>query len=103
MDLSVEKNISENCASAKITVWGMIDTLDSERFFSELERLPEEAQNIEFDLENVPYISSSGLRVLLKAMDMAEDRGGVMKVVKSSEFVREILAAVGFDKLFEVA
>jgi anti-anti-sigma regulatory factor len=41
--------------------------------------------------------------VLLKAMDMAEERGGVMKVVKSSEFVREILAAVGFDKLFEVA
>ena len=99
MNLSVSN--TENCS--KISVEGMIDTLDSEKLLSELERLPEEAQNIEFDLGNVSYISSSGLRVLLKAMDMAEERGGVMKVVKSSEFVREILAAVGFDKLFEVA
>lgn len=99
MDLSV--NISEN--RARITVVGMVDTLDSEGFLSKLEDLPEEAQNIEFDLERVSYISSSGLRVLLKAMDMAEERGGVMKVVKSSEFVREILTAVGFDKLFAVA
>jgi anti-anti-sigma factor len=80
----------------------MIDTFDSEKLLEQVESLPEEAQNIDFDMEHVTYISSSGLRVLLKAMDMAEERGGVMKVVKCGKFVREILNAVGFNKLFEI-
>lgn len=98
MDLS--SKISDNCA--RITISGMIDTLDAERLLSELESLIEDAANIEFNLEQTAYISSSGLRVLLRAMDIAVERGGLMKVVKSSEFVREILTAVGFHNLFSV-
>jgi anti-sigma B factor antagonist len=99
MELST--NVLDGCA--KITVSGMIATLDSEVFLSELERLPEGVRNIEFDFEHVSYISSSGLRVLLAAISIAEKRGGTIKVIKSSEFVREILSVVGFDKVFEVA
>ena len=96
----LSSNISDN--RALVTISGEIDTLDAESLISELESLPEEARFIDFDLENASYISSSGLRALLKAMKMSEKRGGAMSIVKSGEFVREILSVVGFDKLFKV-
>jgi anti-sigma B factor antagonist len=100
LKMNISANISDTCAH--IIISGMIDTHDSEKFLEQVESLPEDVQNIEFDMEQVTYISSSGLRVLLKAMDMAEERGGAMRVAKCSDFVREILNAVGFNKLFEV-
>jgi len=94
--MNISSKFSNN--HALITVTGEIDTLNAEKLLGELEALLKDAQNIDFDLEAVSYISSAGIRTLLTAAKMAEKRGGTLAVVKASEFVREILTMVGLDK-----
>jgi anti-anti-sigma factor len=67
MDISV--TITDN--RAYIAVSGEVDTLDAEGHLSEIEGLHEDAHDMDFDLERVSYISSSGLRVLLRAKNIA--------------------------------
>ena len=48
------------------------------------------------DLEQVDYIASAGLRVLLKSEQVMEERGGGMKLIHVNENVLEVLQLTGF-------
>jgi anti-anti-sigma factor len=51
------------------------------------------------DLEQVCYISSIGLRVLLKAAKLAKENGFRFKVSGLQPAVREVFETAGFDQL----
>lgn len=56
-----------------------------------------------FDLKNVEYVFSSGLRVFLYFEKMMNARGGTIKLINVSEFNRSIFDLVGFQNIVENA
>lgn len=53
------------------------------------------------DFGFLDYISSAGLRVILNAQNLMEDRGG-MKVIRANETIMEIFAITGFTDLLTI-
>ena len=51
------------------------------------------------DLEGVRYVSSAGLRVLLKAAKQAKNKGAAFSVCGLQPAVREVFEISGFDKI----
>ena len=54
------------------------------------------------DLANVTYISSSGLRALLRARRQAQTGGGDVALSDMSDRVTEVFTMIGFDNLFRI-
>ncbi len=54
------------------------------------------------DFEQVPYISSAGLRVLLNMATRFSGPGGGFGICKLSRTVRKVLRASGFEKVVPV-
>lgn len=55
-----------------------------------------------FDLSDLKYTSSAGLRAFLGAQQDMDEKDGKMTVHGASEFVMEIFAETGFDKIFDI-
>jgi len=54
------------------------------------------------DLSEVAYISSSGLRALLRARRQAQSGGGDVALCAMSERVTEVFEMIGFNTLFRI-
>lgn len=65
--------------------------------------LKEDFKKIVFDLSQLDYISSAGLRVMLLAGKKLRVSGGKVVLVGMQEVVREVFAMSGFLALFPVA
>ena len=55
-----------------------------------------------FDLKDLEYISSAGLRVLLKAQKAMNANGGAMKILSPSELVMEVFDVTGFADILNI-
>ncbi len=97
--MDIKKNIEGSKAVFKIT--GKIDTLTAPTLEKELEGVFGSVDSLEFDLEELTYISSAGLRVLLTAHNIMEDKDGEMKVVNVHPDVMEIFEITGFDSILD--
>ncbi len=56
-----------------------------------------------FDLKDVEYVFSSGLRVFLYYEKMMNAKGGIIKLINVSDFNRSIFDLVGFQNIVENA
>ncbi len=76
-----------------VSIQGRLDTLTA----PELEHVlaEENPEKLVFDLKELEYISSAGLRVLLAAHKRMSSKGGVI-VRNSNEIVREVFEVTGF-------
>lgn len=54
------------------------------------------------DLSGAEFMSSAGMRALLKTRQELQDRKGELRLVNPSEFISESLKLVGLDKLFKI-
>lgn len=63
----------------------------------------EGADNAIFDLKELEYISSSGLRILVAAMKKMKAQGGKMTLKNVGEQVREVLEMTGFSQIFNLS
>src|SRR3977135_1576825 len=62
----------------------------------------EKPKRLVVDLSNVPYIDSSGLAVLIGAMQSLELEGGVFLLAGAQEGVRMILESARLDQYFRL-
>ncbi|MFZ2472448.1 MAG: STAS domain-containing protein [Methanothrix sp.] len=86
-----------------VSVSGRIDGAtykDLETILNEL--IGQNKSEIVLDLEEVVYISSVGLRVLLAAQKKVRPKRGELKLVSLQPFVREVFEITGFTKLFTI-
>lgn len=58
--------------------------------------------DFDFDLANVTYIASAGLRVLVMASKLAGKRGGTMRLLHPIDEVMDILEMTGLYKVFTI-
>ncbi|MBQ1847186.1 MAG: STAS domain-containing protein [Clostridia bacterium] len=84
-----------------LAVSGRLDTTTA----PELEKVIKESldgiTSLIFDFENLEYISSAGLRVLLSAQKIMNGKGS-MKIVHVNEMISEIFEVTGFSEILTV-
>ena len=81
---------------------GGLDSVTSPAFEEELRGKLESADHIVFDLEQVNYVSSAGLRVFLAAEQRAEKQDADMKLIHVNDYIREIFDMVGLSHVITI-
>ena len=89
--------IRENRNGSELTVAlaGRLDTLSSPELEEKIEDMLEGVEKLVFDFEELRYISSAGLRVMLTAMQIMEDQGE-MTVKNVCQDVMDVFEVTGF-------
>ena len=90
--MKIEKMLDHSVLNLKIE--GRLDTLTAPILEQEITNLDGITELI-MDLQNVEYISSAGLRVILKAYKMMKEKG-IFKLKNVNDCIREILEITGF-------
>lgn len=98
--MTVTKTTKDNVTT--IVPEGMIDTVGSSAFEEAVNAVLAETSMIVIDFVKVEYISSSGLRVLLKAQKQVEAKHGEMKITNINEAIKDIFEVTGFADILTV-
>ena len=99
----MDLNISIENGKTQARVTGRLDTINSDEFEKKMAPLLEGGNpDIELDCSELEYISSSGLRVLLKTHKMLTGKGGTFAVRNLVREVRNIIDLTGFSKILTI-
>ena len=85
----------------EISLEGRLDTMTAPQLEEEVKNNIEGIKELIFDLKNLAYVSSAGLRVLLSAQKIMNKQGS-MKVINSSEEINEIFEVTGFSDILTI-
>ena len=84
-----------------ITLDGEIDVYTSPRLRQQLtEVIDGGCVNLVVDLQDLGFIDSSGLGVLVSALRRVKESGGTLRLVCSKESILKIFRITGLDKVF---
>jgi len=82
---------------------GRLDTSNYESFSDELfKKLEEGDKYIVVDMEDLDYISSSGLRVFLSALKKMKENNGELALCCMSDKISEVFEISGFSTIFKI-
>ncbi len=96
----VEKKSEGN--SVTLVLSGRLDTSTASGLEEEVKTGLEGTEDLVFDLTELDYISSAGLRVLLSALKKMQKQGS-MKITNPNESVMEIFEVTGFSDVMTIA
>ncbi|UCG13385.1 MAG: STAS domain-containing protein [Deltaproteobacteria bacterium] len=83
---------------------GRLDSNTSPEFEKRLfEVIEDGAKSVVVDFEGLDYISSAGLRVLLKATKELKRSQGKMVLCSMKEYIKEVFEIAGFVSIFPIA
>ncbi len=84
-----------------ISVGGRLDTTTAPELEAELKNSLDDVKELVFDIKELEYISSAGLRVLLSAQKVM-NKQGKMTVTGANESVMEIFEVTGFVDILNI-
>ena len=77
---------------------GRLDTNTSPRFEGKLfQAILEGSKNMVVDFKDIDYISSAGLRVILKAFKALDREDGQIMLCSMQDYVRQLFKVTGID------
>ncbi|MCI6118890.1 MAG: STAS domain-containing protein [Prevotella sp.] len=80
-----------------------IDTINAGEFEREINPiLAEQGVDVEFDCSELDYISSSGLRVVLKAQKMISANKGQLKLTGVKPQIKKVFDMTGFSRFLKI-
>ena len=96
-------NITKQINGKELTIAleGKLDTTTAPELEQELEKSLDGVDKLVFDLKDMDYISSAGLRVLLSAHKKMIGKNG-MRLKNVCEEIMEIFEVTGFIDMFQV-
>lgn len=83
-----------------IKLAGRLDSLSSQQLENELNDL-NDIKNIIFDLKDLNYVSSAGLRIFLKMQKYMKNKGK-MKLINVCSLVKEVFDFTGFSDILTI-
>jgi anti-sigma B factor antagonist len=98
----MEFKVETEGTKATIAVEGKLTVQTSPELEAGIGALPEDITELVIDLENVDYISSAGLRVLVATQKMISHRSGSMTLVKPVDEVYEVFEMTGLSDVFTI-
>lgn len=94
-------NKETNGTTLKVKLDGRLDTTTAPQLEGELKESLEGVTELDFDINDLQYISSAGLRVLL-SMQKIMNKQGEMTVRGANEDIREIFEVTGFSDILNI-
>ena len=91
----------QNAGVLTVALEGRLDTTTSPELEKMMKESLEDVSELTLDFENLEYISSAGLRVLLSAQKTMSKQGE-MKLIHVRDEVKEIFEVTGFLDLLNV-
>jgi len=99
--LSIETDITQNVAAMKVA--GKVDSdtvADLDKAFSKL--LTDGKNKIVVNMESLEFMSSAGLRSLVKALKGAQGAGGDVHLASVPKSIEGLLLTVGMMQMFKM-
>jgi len=87
-----------NGSVAVVTVDGRIDSETAPRFDAELTKVINVNSKLILDLKGVEYMSSAGIRAIVKASHATEKGGGAIRLASAPESVNSLMYTVGLNQ-----
>ena len=91
--MTIEKILTDE--SAKIVVVGRLDTQTAPELEKEIDGVISNLKELVFDMAGLEYVSSAGLRVILKAQKIMNTKGS-MKLIGVNDSIMEVFDITGF-------
>lgn len=98
--MEIIKNINDN--KGVIQVLGRVDTITAPEFDKEVKEIIDDIKELCLDFNELEYISSAGLRVLVSVQKLMNKKGGELVVKNVKEEVMEIFEVTGFDDILTI-
>ncbi len=95
-------NETKNDDWIQLSVEGQVDTITSPQLQQSILTSFQKSKNVVLNLENVPYMSSTGLRALLLGQKTAASKGGTMRVINVQPTVMQVFQMSGFDSILSI-
>ena len=96
IDVSNEQNIYT------VVLSGRLDTMTSPDLKKELESVLPAAEKVVFDLTDLEYISSAGLRVVLSTYQAMDDKDGEFVILHPTEMVLKVFKLTQLDDFLTI-
>lgn len=87
---------------AVVTASGRFDSEAAPDLDAELSKVAGENNQIILDLKDVEYLSSAGLRAIVKALQTTQKSGGGVRLACAPESVETILRTVGMMEMLKM-
>lgn len=81
---------------------GRLDTNTTPEIESEMLSVVSSSRNVTIDFENIEYISSAGLRLLLNCQKIIANKSGVMKIINVAPHVMDVFEVTGFTDVLTI-
>ena len=94
-------NIERELGLVTLRITGRLDTTTSPNLDSVINELPEDTKELAFDMSGVEYISSAGIRVLLRAYKKMNFNQGKTRIENFNDIVREVFEMTGLLQMLE--
>ena len=91
--MTIEKKINNDAVT--LIVSGRLDTQTAPELEKELDSILSGLKELTFDMTNLEYVSSAGLRVILKAQKAMNVQGS-MKLTGVNDSIMEVFDITGF-------
>lgn len=99
MDISI-RQVDDALA---VDIVGRLDTETSDHASDEFARIVQSGKSkVVLNLDGLEYVSSAGLRVILKAAKVLQASHGEMKICHVSGLVKEVMDISGFNQILRI-
>ncbi len=99
----MEINSSEMKRVQLFEIIGRIDSTNATEMGAALDKAVNDGKsNLVLDLGGVEYMSSAGLREMVRILKRVKRSGGDLRIANPSERVKEVLELAGLDTIFEI-
>jgi anti-sigma B factor antagonist len=92
-ELTVKSEIRKG--AAVVTVSGRVDSVTAEALDEQLARIAHDNNKMVLDMHGVTYLSSAGVRAIVKTLQGAQKTGGGVFLANVSDAVERVLETVG--------
>ena len=92
-------NVERDFELVALEITGRLDTTTSPNLDSVINELPEDTKELVFDMSGVEYISSAGIRVLLRVYKKMNTNQGKTRIENVNDIVREVFEMTGLSEL----
>ncbi len=99
MSLTIIKKMNEEIPV--LALEGRLDTITAPELEKEISELSDDVKGLVIDMEKLEYVSSAGLRVILKAYKTLSSKEG-LKIVNASDDIKEVFNITGFSDFLTI-
>lgn len=98
--MNIEKQLINKEYTIRLT--GRLDTNTAPELEVCIKEVFNEIDSLIFDFQNLEYISSAGLRVLLASYKKMHERNGKFAVINYNDTIKEIFEITGLYNIFNL-